>query len=104
MKTQMIGSTFALIISLYGIPPALAESFNDRGMDWITASPTLSTAYPGNPQTLTPDGSFASSWNSGITPLQYRDPTPSSTRADMGQSCDLKPRVGFNKASSFPTC
>lgn len=104
MKPQIAASTFALTLSLYGMTPALAESFSDQGTDWVTASPTPTTAYQSNPQMQAPTGSFASSWGSGITPSQYMNPTPSSAHTDIGRSCDLAPRVGFNKTSSFPTC
>ncbi len=104
MKTQIVASTCALIISAYGITPAMAESFNDRSLDWTTASPMPTATYASNPQTLPPDGSFASSWGSGITPSQYKGPSSSSTHLDAERSCDLTPQVGFNETSSFSTC
>ena len=42
MKPPIMASTGALIISAYGITPAVAESFNDRSWDWTVASPCRS--------------------------------------------------------------
>lgn len=101
MKTRTAVSTFALIIGLYGITPAMAESFNERGTDWRTANP------PTTHQTQreqAPSGPFASSWGSGRTPSEYKGPASSSARPDTGWSCDLTPRVGFNQSSHLPTC
>ena len=104
MKPQIIASTCALIISAYGITPAVAESFSDRGWDWTMASPLPTAASASNPRTLPPDGSFASSWGGGITPSQYQGPSSSSARLATGQSCNPTPRVGFSQKNNFATC
>ena len=104
MKTRIAASTFALMIGSYGMTPAVAESFNERGSDWAMTSPMPSTTYSGKPQTLPPDGSFASSWGSGKTPSQYEGPSSSPTRLGTGRSCDLTPRIGFNQDNNFPAC
>jgi hypothetical protein len=104
MKTQIVASTCALIIGVCGMTSAVAESFEDRGPDWTVTGPMPTAAYPSNPQTLAPDGSFASSWGSGRTPTQYEGPSSSSARLARGRSCDLTPRVGFNQNNNFPTC
>jgi hypothetical protein len=104
MKTQVIASTCALLISAYGITPAVAESFNDRSLDWTMASPLPTAASASNPRTLPPDGSFASSWGGGITPSQYQGPSSSSARLATGRSCDPTPRFGFNDTTTFSTC
>lgn len=102
MKTRIAVSTFALIIGLYGITPAMAESFNERGTDWKTTSPMPTTHQAESAQT--PSGPFASSWGRGKTPSQYEAPSSASARLDTGQSCDLTPRVGFNQSSHLTTC
>ena len=104
MNVQIIASTCALIISAGGVTSAMAESFNDRGMEWAMASPMPTVADVSKPQTLPPEGSFASSWGSGITPSLYRGPTSSSAWLDVGRSCDLAPRIGFNQRNTFPMC
>lgn len=104
MKTQIVASTCALIISAYSMTPAVAEPFTDRGLDWTTASPMPTAAYASNPQTLPPDGSFASSWGGGKTPSQYEGPSSSSTRLDAEQRCDSTSRIGFIQKNNFPTC
>ena len=104
MKTQIVASTCALIISASGITPAVAESFNDRGWDWTMASPLPTAASASNPRTLPPDGSFASSWGGGKTPSVYEGPSSSSARLATGRSCDPTPRFGFNDTTTFPTC
>lgn len=104
MKTQIVVSTCALIISAYGITPAVAESFNNRGLDWTMASPMPTATYASKPLTLPPDGSFASAWGSGKTPSQYEGPSSSSTRLDAERSCDLTPQVGFNQKNTHLTC
>ncbi len=104
MKAQLITATCTLIISAYGIAPVMAESFNERGLDWAVDSPMSTAAYISEPQTLAPDGSFASSWGSGITPSQYKGPSSPSTRLTTGQSCELAPRIGFAQKNHFPTC
>lgn len=104
MKTQLAVSTLALIIGLSGMTPVVAESFNDRGLDWTMDSPMLNAAYAGKPQTLPPDGSFASSWGSGKTLTQYEGSSPSPARLTASQHCSLNPRFGFNDTNNFPTC
>lgn len=105
MKPQIAAATFASIIGLYGMTPAVAEPFQERGTDWTTVgSPSPTTAYQSKPQTLPPSGSFASSWGSGRTPSYYEGSSSSSTRYSIGQSCDLTPRIGFNEENKFPTC
>lgn len=104
MKIRVIASTFALVMGLHGIAPAVAGSFSDRGSDWAMDSPLPTSTHAGTPQALPPDGSFASSWGSGKTPSQYNGPSSSSTRLSAGRSCDLTPRVGFNQDNNFPVC
>lgn len=104
MKPQIAASACALIISAYGLTPAMAESFNDRGLDWTMDNPMPTAAYVSKPQTLPPDGSFANSWGGGRTPSQYEGPSSSSARLTTGRSCDPAPRVGFNGITTFPTC
>ena len=106
MKPPIMASTCALIISAYGITPAVAESFNDRGLDWTMDSPMPTTAYASNPQMLPRDGSFASSWGGGKTPTPYEGPSSSSSSARLatGQSCNPTPRVGFSQKNNFATC
>jgi hypothetical protein len=104
MKTQIAASACALIISAYGLTPAVAESFNDRGLDWTMDNPMPTATYASKPLALPPDGSFASSWGGGRTPSQYEGPSSSSARLATGRSCDPTPRFGFNDTTTFPTC
>lgn len=104
MKIQIVASTCALIIGACGITPAVADSFNDRGLDWTMDSPMPTAAYANKPQALPPDGAFASSWGSGKTPTQYEGPSSSSAGFDMERSCHSTPRVGLNQENNFPTC
>ena len=104
MKPPIMASTCALIISAYGITPAVAESFNDRSWDWTMDSPMPTAAHASHPWTRPPDGSFASSWGGGKTPTQYEGPSSSSARLATGQSCDPTPRVGFSQKNNFATC
>jgi hypothetical protein len=105
MKTPIVISTCALLIGLYGITPALAESFDDRGLDWTATSPMPTATAASTPRTLPANGSFASSWNRGGKTLsQYQGPAASSARLDAGRSCDVALRVGFNQRNAFPTC
>ena len=103
MNARILVSTGALLVSTYSIAPAVADSFNDRGGDWLTASPMPATAAS-TPQPLPADGSFAYSWGGGITPSQYRGPAASSADLATGQRCEAPPRVGFNQRNAFPTC
>jgi hypothetical protein len=103
MNAQIVASTCALLIGAYGITPAGAESFNDRGWDWTVDSP-MPTAAASNPRAVPPDGSVASSQGGGTTPLQSQGPAASSAGLDAGRSCDLPPRVGFKQSNAFPTC
>ncbi len=104
MNARILASTCALLISAYGIAPAAADSFNDRGGDWATDSPTSTAAHASTPQPLPANGSFADSWGSEITPSQYRGPTASSADLATGQRCEAPPRVGFKQETAFPTC
>ena len=104
MKTQIVVSTCALIISAYGITPAVAESFSDCGLDWTMYSPMPTTTYISKLQALPPDGSFASSWGGGKTPTQYEGSASTSGHLATQRSCDVTPRVGLNQKSYFPTC
>ena len=103
MNARILVSTCALLVSAYGITPAVAESFNDRGGDWTQDSPAPTTAAS-TPQPLPADGSFAYSWGGGITPSQYRGPAAASADLATGQRCEAPPRVGFNQRNAFPTC
>jgi hypothetical protein len=104
MNPQIMASTCALIISVYGATPAVAESFNDRSWDWTMDSPISTAAYASNPQMRPRDGALANSWGGGKTPTQYEGPSSSSGRLATEQSCDPTPRVGFNQTTAFPTC
>lgn len=106
MKTSIATLSYALIIGLYGITPALAESFNDEGLDWAMASPAPTSGYSATPQTLPPDGSFASSWGSGITPSQAPASSSfSSSKCFATVERSTPPsRVGYNQRNDFPTC
>jgi len=107
MKTQIVASTCALIISAYGITPAVAESFNDRGLDWTMSSPMPSAAHASPSRTSSPsDGSFASSWNKGSkrVPAQYGGSPSSPDHFATGRSCEPTPRFGFNQGNAFSTC
>ena len=104
MKTPLAVSALALIVGLSGMTSAVAESFNDRGLDWTKDSPMPNAVYTSKPQTLPPDGSFASSWGSGKTPTQYEGPSLSPPRLTTGENCPLTPRFGFNDSNNFPIC
>ena len=104
MNARILVSTCALLVSTYGIAPAVADSFNDRGWDWAQDSSMPTAVTASHPQTLPPDGSFAYSWGGGATPSQYRGPAASSTDLATGQRCEAPPRVGFNQRNVFPTC
>ena len=103
MKIQTIASTCALIIGFYGMTPAVAESFQDRGSGWA-ATGSMPTATSSKPRTLSPDGSFSSGWGSGITATQYQGQSSSSAGFDLGQNCDLTAKIGFNQDNNFPMC
>ena len=105
MNARILVSTCALLVSAYGITPAVAESFNDRGGDWTQDSPAPTTATASHPQTLPPAGSFASAWNKGSEVIPSSG-NPASPAADLatGQRCEAPPRVGFNQRNAFPTC
>lgn len=106
MKTSIATSTCALIVGLYSITPALAESFNDQGLDWAMASPTPTSGYSATPQTLPPDGSFASSWGSGRTPSQALDSSSFSSSKCLTtvESSTSPSTMGYNQRNDFPTC
>ena len=104
MNARILASTCALLISAYGIAPAAADSFNDRGGDWVTDSPASTATHANTPQSLPADGSFAYSWDREITPSQYRGPAASSADLATGQRCEASPRVGFKQETAFPTC
>jgi len=104
MNARILVSTGALLVSAYGITPAVAESFNDRSWDWTMDSPMPTAAHASNPWMPPRDGSFASSWGGGKTPTQYEGPSSSSARLATWQSCDPTPRVGFSQKNNFATC
>ncbi len=122
MNARILVSTGALLVSAYGITPAVAESFNDRGEDGVQDRPMPAAASTSHPQTLTSsrDGTKTSSSGEGSstawniwTPLleqgkttspQDRAPAASSTDLATGQRCEPTPRVGFNQTSALPTC
>ena len=104
MNARILVSTCALLVSAYGITPAVAEFFNDRGEDWVQDSPMPAAVTASHPQTLPLDGSFAYSWGGGVTPSRYRGPAASSADLATGQRCEAPPRIGFNQRNAFPTC
>lgn len=103
MKTQLMTSTCALIVGLYGLTPAVA-SFENRGADWTVNRSMPTAANPRQSPPPAADGSFASSWGSGKTPTQYEGSSSSLVGLATGQSCDLMPKVGFNDDNNFQTC
>lgn len=122
MNARILVSTCALLVSAYGIAPAVADSFNDRGEDWVQDSPMPAAAYASHPQTLTssrdstktssPEEDSSTAWNiwtpllekGKATSSQYRGPAASSADLATGQRCEAPPRVGFNQRNVFPTC
>ncbi len=105
MKTQIVFSTCALIIGLSGAPSAIAESFNDEGLNLAMDSPSSMSITPMQSQALPPAGSFASSWGSGKTPTQYEGRISSETRSGIVARCTLEPpKIGFNQDNHFQTC
>jgi hypothetical protein len=104
MNARILVSTGALLVSAYGITPAVAESFNDRGEDGVQDSPMPAAARPSQPWTPPPAGSFASSWGGGKTPTQYEGPSSSSARLAPERSCDPTPSFGFSDTTAFSTC
>jgi hypothetical protein len=102
MKAQIVASTFGLILGLYGMTPAMAESFDDRGADW-TATSQMPTPYQSQSRMPAQDTASANSWSkgSGKTPLEYKA-TSSSSRA-TAQSCDLSSKRRWNNSAN-PTC
>jgi hypothetical protein len=127
MKTQLAVSTFALIVGLSGITPAVADS--------SSASAHSSPSHQGGAGGAThgvgdgsghsnSNNSFQSraygsegkftrswsqeiptrSWNQGVTPSRSEGPQSSSARPTTGESCSQRPRFGFNDANNFPTC
>lgn len=104
MTARIIASTCALIAGACAIAPAAAEPFNDRSLDWTTASPPATAARASQPWTPPPDGSFASSWGGGRTPTQYEGPAQASARLATGQSCEPTPRFGFNDTTASLVC
>jgi hypothetical protein len=101
MKVSILASACVLSIGLYGITPAMAESFNKEGSNWTNISPAT-PAHQGMSQTSS--ASFASSWGSGVTPSESKNAPSYSARLTSSQSCELKPRSGFNQDNNFPTC
>ncbi|MCB1793659.1 MAG: hypothetical protein KDJ70_04370 [Candidatus Competibacteraceae bacterium] len=104
MKTQLAVSTFILIVGFSGMTSAVAESFNDRGLDWTRDGPMPNAAYTSKPQAPPPAGSFASSWGGGKTATQYEGHSSFPARLTTGDSCSLTPGVGFNNATHFSIC
>ena len=122
MNARIVVSTCALLVSAYGITPAMAESFNDRGEDWTMASPMPATAPINNPQTLagsrdggkpsSPEAGSSTNWNiwtplleqGKTTSSQDRAPAASAVGLPTGQRCEAPPRFGFNQRNAYPTC
>lgn len=105
MNARILVSTCALLVSTYGIAPAVADSFNNRGEDWVQDSPMPAAATASSPQTLPPAGSFASAWNKGSEVIPSSG-NPASPAADLatGQRCEAPPRIGFNQRNTLSTC
>jgi hypothetical protein len=122
MNARIVASTCALLVSAYGLTPAAAESFNDRGEDWTMASPMPATTPINDPKTLassqdgrktsSPEEGSSTAWNiwtplleqGKTTSSQDRAPAASAVGLDAGQRCEAPPRVGFNQRNAFPTC
>jgi len=122
MNARILVSTGALLVSAYGITPAAAESFNDRGWDWTMASPMPAAAPINDPQTLAssrddrktslPGEGSSTAWNIWTPLLEKGKTTSSQDRAHAassadratGQRCESPPRVGFNQRNIFPAC
>jgi len=101
MKTRIAASTLALTISLYGITPALAGSFNDSGpdiRDWPVASQTLRAQPDEQSQTA------ATYYSQGFSKGSAFIAPPASNSTPKAQSCNLSPSIGFNQSTNFPTC
>lgn len=105
MKTRAAASTFALILGLYAMAPATAESFesfNERGPD-IRDRPAASQtpmARPGGPSRATT--SHGQRFNKGSALVVA--PASSARPAPNPQICDLSPRTGFNESSQIGAC
>lgn len=102
MKTRTAASTFALIVGLYGITPATAESFNERGPDignWSAASQAPMAQPSEQSRTTT---SYGQRFNKGSTFVAA--PASSTDPAQSRQVCELSPRIGFNESSQISAC
>lgn len=102
MKTRTAASTCALIIGLYAMAPATAESFSERGPD-IRDRPAASQtpmARPGEPSRATT--SQGQRFNKGSALVVA--PASSARPAQNRQFCDLSPRTGFNESSQIGAC
>jgi hypothetical protein len=97
MKTSIASLTFILTIALYGITPATAEPFNDKGPAII--GPVASSS-------ATPSAYVAQLPNGFNDEVNYESPGSSTRRAGtlLGKHCDLQPLSGFNDVSPTATC
>lgn len=106
MKTRIAVSTFALL-AMYGVTPALAEPFNDRGPDirnWPAASSTPLAQTGAGSSTVTPyqRSGFNKASNLVVAPSTTSSTNPASATS---QRCDLSsPRIGFQQSSQLDIC
>jgi len=107
MKTPLAVSTFALIVGLSGMTPAIADS-SSTGAHSSASTHSSSQSAPygrGNEFTRSwSDEAPTRSWNQGITPSQSKDFQSSPVRPTTGKNCSLNPRFGFSDVTNFPTC
>ena len=102
MKAPLAASTFALIVSLSGMTPAVANSSSTG----THSSSQLAPYEQGDEFTRSWDEQRMNrSWDRRqTTPSLSEDSRSFSDRSSTDKSCSLEPRFGFNDTSTFPAC
>ena len=107
MKAPLAVSTFALIVGLSGITPAIADS-SSTGAHSSASTHASSQSAPygrGNEFTRSWDEQRTiRPWNQEIIPSQSKDFQSSPARSTTGKNCSLNPRFGFSDATNSATC
>ena len=105
MKTSMISLTFILTTVLYGMPPAIAEPFKERGAA-VIGPVASSSALPSTAGYEQPQERWAPIPSSFNDKFNYEAPGLSTQSAAtlLGKHCDIQSVVGFNEGSPPTTC
>lgn len=112
MKIRLVVSTFALVLGLSGMTPAVAASSGTGASSSSSGASGSHGRSDGSGtfnralqrRTHGSEENFDSSWNERVTSRQSKGDHPSFSDSLKDEHCSPRPRFGFNDTNQFSSC